>query len=149
MGCCSTRPTAFARRPSARVISADVVEIADGRGPERVAFDDAENAFAEVPRCRCTGFSTDLLLPATSLTRVRDASAYPFVSNGAAGGWMYLNLDNDPLDHFASSNWVISSLRAEGRYSADIEAASLGNGCSAPAAQSEISSGLTTIGPRP
>jgi sulfatase modifying factor 1 len=38
MGCCSTHPIVFARHPSARVISADVVEIADGRGPERVAL---------------------------------------------------------------------------------------------------------------
>ena len=52
-------------------------------------------------------------------------------------------------DAVASSNWVISSLRAEGRYSVDMDAAPLGNGCSAPAPLSEITFGDGVIKPRP
>lgn len=40
-------------------------------------------------------------------------------------------------------------MRAEGRYSVDIDAAALGNGCSAPVAESEVTTGTVAIGPAP
>lgn len=69
------------------------------------------------------------------------------MTNGAVGGWMYLNLDNCDRDTTGSSNWVITSMRAEGRYSVDMDAAALGNGCSAPAAITEVTTGTAIIGP--
>ncbi len=118
--------------------------------PETVVFDEAENAVGEVPVSRvCTPLTTEFTLPTTSRTSVRDASVFPQLSNGAIAGWMYLNLDNCELDVGASSNWVVASMRADGRYSVDADAAPLGNGCSAPAPISEISRGTAIIGPRP
>jgi hypothetical protein len=114
---------------------------------EVVVFDEAENAFAYVPVSRVTPIPVDLTLPATSLTSVSDASIYPLVGNGSIAGWVYLNLNPD-RDR-ASSNWVVTSMRAEGRYSVDIDAAALGNGCSAATPVSEVTVGTEVIGPRP
>ncbi len=116
------------------------------RFAEVVLFDDAENAAAH-------GLSNPGLpirtLTASSMISVRDADIIPQLSNGAVGGWVYLNLDNFRQDADASSNWVITSMRAEGRYSVDMDAAALGNGCSAPAPDSEVTRGSAVIGPRP
>ncbi|HKS23740.1 MAG TPA: hypothetical protein VJZ76_13145 [Thermoanaerobaculia bacterium] len=69
----------------------------------------------------------------------------PFSTSGDVGGWMYFNLNNNntagtysvaragffpPGVTRPSQNWVIVSMFAEGRYSADFNAAWLGNGCS-------------------
>ena len=78
--------------------------------------------------------------------------------NGAVAGWMYVNLDNDSRTFFGdidfvhpwpSQNWVVSTMRAEGRYSVDMDAAALGNGCSAQAPVTEVTSGTAIIGPLP
>ncbi|HYM61169.1 MAG TPA: hypothetical protein VEZ11_09780 [Thermoanaerobaculia bacterium] len=65
--------------------------------------------------------------------------------SGDVAGWLYLNLSNSgapiysaarggfrPPTSFArqSQNWAIISMFAEGRYSVDFDATSLGNGCS-------------------
>ena len=109
---------------------------------EIVTFDEYENA---------TGSGNEPIeLPATSRTNVDDAQIYPQLANGAYAGWMYLDLDLAKNDGVASQNWVISSMRAEGRYSTDVDAIALGNGCSAPAATSEVSlAGGRPIGPAP
>lgn len=96
---------------------------------EIVRFDEHENP---------TTFSGDVVIsppqeseitfPETSLTSV-SASNFPENDSTDVGGWMYLNLDNTELD-YASQNWVVVSMRAEGRYSVDFDAAWLGNGCS-------------------
>ena len=104
---------------------------------EIVTFDEAENAVGSGDE--------RFVLPATSLTRVADADSFPQLANGANGGWIYLNLDDSRSDDFASQAWVISSMRAEGRYATDVEATALGNGCSAPVPTSAIS--LTTGAP--
>jgi hypothetical protein len=118
--------------------------------PEAVQFDEAENAVGDVPLSRIGNpIIHELRLPATSFTRVSDTSLYPSLANGAVSGWLYLNLDNSNLDDDGSSNWVVISMRAEGRYSVDMDAAPLGNGCSAPAPISKVTTGSAIIGPRP
>jgi hypothetical protein len=72
---------------------------------------------------------------------------FPRPTNGAGAGWIYLNLDNDIGDNIASQNWVITTMRAEGQLSIDETAFALGNGCSAPNPESEISYGSVPIGP--
>jgi hypothetical protein len=118
--------------------------------PEFVLFDDAENGVGVTGKCvRCSPAPLDIYVPATSLSSIHDSSLFPQLSNGATSGWLYLNLDNDTADAAASSNWVIASMRAGGRYAVDLDAAFLGNGCSAPAPFSEVTIGTAVIGPRP
>lgn len=50
-------------------------------------------------------------------------------------------------DDSATQAWVISSMRAEGQFSVDMDAIALGNGCSSPAAKSEVGTGTAIIGP--
>ena len=115
---------------------------------ELVTFDEAENAWGDVPESRVSPpITTEFTLPETSLTSVGDASLYPQPDNGAVGGWMYLNLDNDDADQIASQNWVIVSMRAEGRYSVDFDAAWLANGCTPEEPISEVTTGDEIIGP--
>jgi len=82
-----------------------------------------------------------------------DANTFPEVEDAIAG-WVYMNLDNDsddgaagPAGDIASQNWVVVSMRAEGRYSVDFDAAWLANGCTPEAALSEVNDGTGTIGP--
>ena len=119
---------------------------------EIVKFDEMENAVSDAPLpCRlcapCLYYPTTL--PATSRTSVNDFAIYPVMGNGAVSGWLYFNLDNCQQDSWGSQNWVVVSMRAEGRYSVDMDAAPMGNGCSAPAEESEIRNGSAVIGPRP
>ena len=115
---------------------------------EIVRFDEAENAIGDVPVSRVSPpITTEFTLPETSLTSVADASIYPQLTNGAVGGWMYLNLDNNEEDGFASQNWVVVSMRAEGRYSVDFDAAHLANGCTPEEPISEVTTGTGIIGP--
>ena len=114
---------------------------------EVVVFDESENAFAQAPSTHTIPDIPAIFLPATSLTSVDDHWIFPQADNDAVSGWLYLNLDSPAPG--ASSNWVASSMRAEGRYSVDIHAAALGNGCSAPVPASEATYGNTIIGPRP
>jgi hypothetical protein len=119
---------------------------------EVVRFDEAENAVGDVPICRtggCLPSFGDTSLPATSLTEVNNA-VFPSLTNGATSGWMYLNLDDgESADSVSSSSWVIVSMRAQGRFSVEMDAAALGNGCSLEIGQSEITTGTTVLGPAP
>ncbi|HVE70558.1 MAG TPA: hypothetical protein VNI54_04250 [Thermoanaerobaculia bacterium] len=85
-----------------------------------VMFDENENATA----------IRDSALPLASMTSVSNPRFYPQAANGATSGWMYLNLDPDWRDASASMNWVLVSMRAQGRFSADMDAIAFGNGCS-------------------
>jgi hypothetical protein len=131
-----------------------------------VTFDEDENAeglgapggpIISPPQPGAPGLTTR----ETQLLNVASAS-FPQVDANA--GWIYLNLDHgspeDPIgvpaptagslaDSIASQNWVIVSMRAEGRFSVDFDAAWLGNGCSPVVGVSEITSPLTggEIGP--
>lgn len=116
---------------------------------EIVRFDEAENAVGDVPVSRVSPpITTEFTLPETSLTSVADTSIYPVLPNGAIAGWMYLNLDNSTTDDpLASQNWVVVSMRAEGRYSVDFDAAWLQNGCTQAEPVSEVTTGTNIIGP--
>jgi len=115
---------------------------------EVVRFDEAENAVGDVPVSRVSPpLTTENTLPETSRTSVADAGTFPQLTTGAVGGWMYLNLDNEENDQTASQNWVVVSMRAEGRYSVDFDAAWLQNGCTPEEPQSEVTGGGNIIGP--
>lgn len=108
---------------------------------ESVAFDEDENgegvAGGEIIISPAIG-ADDIILPETSLTAAGDEDVFPQATfDESTAGWIYLNLDNGfdeetagaPAD-FASQNWVVVSMRAQGLYSVDFDAAWLGNGCS-------------------
>jgi hypothetical protein len=116
---------------------------------EIVRFDEAENPVGDVPISRVSPpLTTEFTLPETSRTSVADSSIYPQLPNGATAGWTYLNLDNSTTDSpLASQNWVVVSMRAEGRYSVDFDAAWLANGCTLQEPISEITTGTEIIGP--
>jgi hypothetical protein len=104
---------------------------------ETIVFDEHENgegvAADEADFSPVIGTEA-ITTPETSLIPVEDGSeVFPQSILGAtAAGWIYLNLHNpaDPDVDIATQNWVIVSMRAEGRYSVDFDAAWLGNGCS-------------------
>jgi hypothetical protein len=113
-------------------------------------FDEEENG---------TGFGQDDCLPGhcspiadelPSASRV-DVSSYVFpqITNGAVAGWSYLNLHNTfATGRPAAQAWVVTSMRAEGRYSVDADATPLGNGCTPGITRStEVTYGTKTIGP--
>jgi len=114
---------------------------------EIVRFDEAENGVGDVPVSRVSPpITTEFTLPETSLTSTSDTSIYPSLGNGAVAGWMYLNLDNSSSDTpLASQNWVIVSMRAEGRYSVDFDAAWLANGCTPEEPASEVTTGQANV----
>ena len=116
---------------------------------EFVRFDEEENPTTFTPDEIISPVPPGgVSLPETSKTPVT-SSIFPPNSEGAVGGWMYLNLDNGNLtdNGFASQNWVIVSMAAEGRYSVDFDAAWLGNGCSPVAPVTDEDGGDPAIGP--
>jgi hypothetical protein len=116
---------------------------------EIIRFDEAENPVGDVPCTHCFPPGGRVFLPMTSRTSVADASIYPQLPNGAIAGWTYLNLDADQSDSLATQNWVVTTMRAEGRFSVDTDTPALGNGCSPPVRPSEITIGTIVIGPAP
>ena len=133
-----------------------------------VRFDERENAFAlggGQTICSPCEAPPGQGLPETSRTNIGNASIFPSVTTSDVAGWTYLNLNNGGSTGYSSGgvrggantnfapqgsntitrpsqNWVIVSMRAQGRYSVDFDAAWLGNGCSAAAADPN-----TAIGP--
>lgn len=124
-------------------------EIQGGRLPvtELTMFDEEENPFTVSEPVCC--FGVRKALPSTSITSVDNGELYPPNPGDFVAGWMYLNLDNLEDDHVASQNWVVTSMRAEGRFSTDSDATALGNGCSPEVGQSEAYLGPEPIGPSP
>lgn len=115
---------------------------------EIVVFDEAENPFSSVPTPPITPFPR--ILGATSLAPVGDDSIFPVPDNGAVAGWVYMNLDGtDANPSPADQAWVISSMRADGRFSADMDAMAFGNGCSPQVGRSEAQGEGVVIGPSP
>jgi hypothetical protein len=103
---------------------------------EFAVFDDEENAAIELAFTTNTTFSVPV-----------NGGFFPQLDNGAVTGWIYMNLANESVTRQA---WVITSMRAEGRYSLDMDAASLGNGCSQEVGLSEVDvRGTAIIGPAP
>jgi len=101
---------------------------------ELVRFDESENPTTFTPGRIISPLPTvPLSRPETSRTPVTDPF-FPPNSTSDVGGWMYLNLDDtanaNAFGTLATQNWVIVSMRAQGIYSVDFDAAWLGNGCS-------------------
>ncbi len=126
--------------------------------PDVVRFDDEENPTTINPWCGVTTCPTPHFgLPA--LSRIDTGNGYseehiPPNLNNSLAGWMYFNLDNfdiysAPNDGMALQNWVIVSMAAEGRFSVDFDAASLGNGCSPPAPTTSEDGSEPSIAPAP
>jgi hypothetical protein len=116
---------------------------------ESVVFDEDENgegvAGGDIIVSPSVG-SDDIVLPETSLTSISDSDVFPQdIIDTTTAGWVYLNLDNGlaslAATEFATQNWVINSMRAEGRFSVDFDAAWLGNGCTPREDITEFSDG--------
>lgn len=117
---------------------------------EMVRFDEEENPETSAPDIIiCTPIPFNPTLHVTSLTQVDDESVFPPSTASAVGGWLYMNLDYCNRDEIAGQNWVVTSMRAEGRFSVDIDTMALGNGCSAPITATEATGGLAPLGPAP
>ncbi|HYI11203.1 MAG TPA: hypothetical protein VEK57_19260 [Thermoanaerobaculia bacterium] len=114
---------------------------------EIVRFDEDENftAFANISPIEHTP-----RLAAASRVSVSDTDVFPEMEGDAVAGWTYLNLDNNPEDDIASQAWVVTSMRAAGRFSVDTDVIALGNGCTPPIPFSEATSVAgEPIGPAP
>ncbi|HEX8616328.1 MAG TPA: hypothetical protein VF911_01970 [Thermoanaerobaculia bacterium] len=125
---------------------------------EFVTFDEEENAVGAAPAQGPISppITLEFTLPETGLYEFGgDQETFPEAFEDAIAGWVYMNLDNDeddgaagPAGDIASQNWVVVSMRAEGRYSVDFDAAWLGNGCTPEAELSEVDpGGVAIIGP--
>lgn len=116
---------------------------------EAIVFDEDENPKAVFDPDDF--FEILSYLPSASLTGIEDHSVFPHATTGAISGWVYLNLNTRSKDDtFARQAWVITSLRAWGNLSVDADALVLGNGCTPPVGESEVSKGNgTVIGPAP
>ncbi|HEV7766837.1 MAG TPA: hypothetical protein VGQ76_17690 [Thermoanaerobaculia bacterium] len=121
---------------------------------ETVAFDEDGNAEGTTDyTCSapsCIG-PDPFVLRNTSLVSAVDSEIFPTLTGEARAGWLYMNLDSDQTDQKAQQGWVIASMRAEGRYSVDMDGMIFGNGCSAPVPDTEFNTpaGKAVIGPVP
>jgi len=117
--------------------------------PDQLRFDEHENSFMPgggsiillPPGAQSTPAA--LLLPSTS-------SYFPSSNSSDLGGWMYVDLNNGGSKNYSatrkqSQGWMVTRMFAEGRYSVEMDAAAIGNGCS-PA---PVSWTKAPIGPAP
>ena len=114
---------------------------------DSVRFDEEENPETFGCSFICDPpIEQEALLPASSIVSVSDESVFPVNSQDAVAGWLYINLHNAFDATTASQSWVTTSMRAEGRFSVDLDATALGNGCSAPV---PLGDARGVIGPAP
>ncbi|HYC58526.1 MAG TPA: hypothetical protein VEK79_03085 [Thermoanaerobaculia bacterium] len=100
---------------------------------ESVVFDEDENGEGEqrepCPVTTCIG-KPSIVLPATSLVSIADDEIFPQdVIDTEASGWAYLNLND--YGFVPRQAWVVVSMGAESRFTIEMDATPLGNGCSA------------------
>ena len=114
---------------------------------DMVTFDEDENAVGNAAE-NCPFLCVpDDVFPATGRYGIADPP-FPRLTNGSVAGWIYLNLDDPNTPGAASQAWVITSMRAEGRFSVDADTLAFGNGCSPAAGITEPSQPAgTPIGP--
>ncbi|HEX7832719.1 MAG TPA: hypothetical protein VF787_23905, partial [Thermoanaerobaculia bacterium] len=105
---------------------------------ENILFDEEENPEGAAPIEVITPITKLFALPATSLVPLTDRTLFPRPTTGAVAGWMYINLDYNQSDDYASQGWVITSMRSQGKYSVDQDAFALGNGCTPPVGMTEV-----------
>lgn len=119
---------------------------------ESVVFDENENGEGvKAPECNFLCIPNgEIVTPTTSRLSIQPGSeVFPQNLLGTTlAGWLYLNLDDRNQENGAHQNWIVVSMRAQGRYSGDMDGIALGNGCSAPLDRSEASEeGTIIIGP--
>jgi hypothetical protein len=123
------------------------------RSYEVVRFDEDENPEAFVPSGIQLPIVPYPVLIATSRVASDRIDLFAPNTSEAIAGWIYLNLDNGGHATIASQNWVVVSMKSEGRYSSDSDAVSLGNGCTPVRALTEKQwwspKGSPPIGPAP
>ncbi len=118
----------------------------DMAATEIVRFDEEENPVSFVCSIGiCAG--PRLKVPPTIRASAADFVFFPPNAGGDIAGWMYFNLDNE--SEGASSNWVTATMVAEGRYSTEVDASALGNGCSPPSPFTAEDGGPPILGPPP
>jgi hypothetical protein len=124
------------------------------RATEYAVFDEEENAVGDN---FSSGPDADfpfphMIVPSTKRLGFRDGELPYFFDDDPVAGWVYLDLD-DPTDTLTGfpprQGWVTTTMRAEGRYSVNIDAIALGNGCSPNLGFTEISIGTVPLGPSP
>jgi hypothetical protein len=120
----------------------------DNRITDVVRFDEEENAVARVPDCQVPCESFDTNFPSASVTSIDDPR-FPQTPDNGIAGWLYLNLHNSAAETIGAQAWVVASMRAEGRFSVDMDATALGNGCTpAITVETQVTSESgETIGP--
>lgn len=120
----------------------------DGGVTEVVRFDEEENLnVLSDPICCILPYDTTL--PVVSRFGMDNDDVFPPPVEDEIAGWLYVNLD-DPERVGASQAWIVSSMRAEGRFSVDADVVALGNGCTPPTVgQSEANADGGPIGPAP
>ena len=109
--------------------------LADGMNDvaDVVRFDEEENPTQWTGSCCCITCPPEIpAMSGTGKIASYDTALFPPNPGGDIAGWMYVNADEYPAGP-AKQGWVIVSMAAEGRFSADVDAVALGNGCSAAA----------------
>jgi hypothetical protein len=118
----------------------ELVRFDEDENPETLAPSPVEDVFPDLRP----------VLAATTLVDSSSEAHFPANTYDGRGGWMYLNLsDYRVTATVAKQNWVVVSMRAEGRFSGDMDAQALGNGCTAVIPESKATGGQRAIGPAP
>jgi hypothetical protein len=103
-----------------------------------VRFDEEENGVGIVFDCPILCIPVVVSLPAASRVDINDG-LFPPPFEDAVAGWVYFNLhDTSAASTPAAQAWVVTSMRAEGRFSVDMDSTALGNGCTPGISQSAI-----------
>jgi len=115
---------------------------------EAVRFDEHENATTLDPYDWCGGIpecpGSRPGTPASAYLSTANTALFPSISlSGDVGGWLFLNLNHGGAR--PSQAWVVTSMFAEGRYQATMDAVAVGNGCSPAPPLSKVA----PIGPAP
>lgn len=120
---------------------------------EAVRFDEQENPETSYGDVITLPLPNDRRLPSSALISTVDDYVFPPNTSGDIAGWMYINLHNATDARVASQSWVTASMRAERRFSVDLDAVSLGNGCTpalaSSSAQPRPPATAVPIGPAP
>jgi hypothetical protein len=109
------------------------------KSAEIVRFDEHENPTIFASAIIADPVIPRLPFPTISSTPTSSGNFPPLSISGDLGGFLYLNLDNvtpspnastKPGTAHATQNWVIVSMKAQGRFQTAVDATPLANGCS-------------------
>jgi hypothetical protein len=122
--------------------------------PDIVRFDGEENPSGFAPDCVILCPEPFWDVPSVRRIGIDNSGEHvPPNPDWSLAGWMYYNLSyqswSGPPDDEAKQGWVVVSMAAEGRFSVDFDAASMGNGCSPRAPYTAEDGSAPAIGPSP